>query len=106
MAGVDDPTGGRTRRQFLQALGAAMGGVALSGAGAAGSQPPPGQGSGTATLPSGYAFFRVLTTESLLPWPGNPGRTNPVADFTGVVLMGGATPRLYLHATLTPSGTP
>ena len=57
----------------------------MSGAGAAGfgSQIPPGQGSATGTIPSGYAFYRVLTTESLLPWPGNPGRLNPVADMTG-----------------------
>src|SRR5262245_12690815 len=106
MAGVNDPTGGPSRRQFLQALGAALGGVALSGAGVGGSQTPPGQGSGAASIPSGYAFYRVLTTERLLPWPGNPSRTNPVADFSGVVLMSGATPRLFLHATLAPSGIP
>src|SRR5262245_38355858 len=106
MAGEDDRTGGPSRREFLQALGAALGGVALSGAGVAGAQTPPGQGSGIANIPSGDALFRGLTTESLLPWPGNPGRTNPVADFSGVVLMAGATPRLFLHATLAPSGIP
>ena len=109
MVGVNDPTGGTTRRQFLQALGSALGGVVLSGAGVAdalGSQIPPGQGSGTASIPSGYAFYRVLTTESLMPWPGSPGKTNPVADMTGVVLMAGVTPRIFLHAMLTPSATP
>ncbi len=108
MVGVNDPTGGPTRRQFLQALGSALGGVVLSGAGVAdalGSQIP-GQGSGTASIPNGYAFYRVLTTESLMPWPGNPGKTNPVADMTGVVLMAGVTPRILLHAMLTPSATP
>ena len=60
----DNATGGRTRRQFLQALGAAVGGVAVSGAGAAGfgSQPPPGQRAGIAAIPNSYAFYRVLST--------------------------------------------
>jgi hypothetical protein len=104
-----DLTVGPTRRQFLQALGAALGGVALSGAGvedALGKQTSPGDGSGTADIPSGYAFYRVLTTQSFLPWPGNPGMTNPMGDTTGVVLMAGARPLIYLHATLTPSATP
>ena len=104
----DNATGGHTRRQFLQALGAAVGGVAVSGAGAAGfgSQPPPGQHSGTAAIPSSYAFYRVLSTEHLLPWPGNPGRLNPVADMTGVVLMAGITPRIFMHVSLAPSAIP
>ena len=108
MADENNLTGGRTRRQFLQALGAAVGGVAMSGAGAAGfgSQVPPGQRSGTAVIPGGYAFYRVLSTESLLPWPGQPGRLNPVADMTGVVLMAGASPRLFMHVTLAPSAIP
>jgi hypothetical protein len=109
MAGVDDPTGGPTRRQFLQALGSALGGVVLSGAGitdALGAQIPPGQASGTASIPNGYAFYRVVTTESLVPWPGNPGKINPIADLTGVVLMAGTTPRIFLHAMLSPAGTP
>lgn len=108
MADANDLTGGRTRREFLQALGAAVGGVVVSGAGAAGfgSQIPPGQRLGTATIPSAYAFYRVLTTESLLPWPGNPGRLNPVVDMTGVVLMAGITPRIYMHATLGATAIP
>ena len=112
MADENNPTGRRTRREFLQALGAAMGGVVVSGAGAAGfgSQIPPGQRLGAAAIPSGYAFYRVLSTETLVPWPGNPGRLNPVADMTGVVLMAGATPRLYMHVTLAapavPAGVP
>ena len=108
MADANDLTGGRTRRQFLQALGAAVGGVAVSGAGAAGfgSQLPPGQRSGATVIPGSYAFYRVLTTERLLPWPGNPGRLNPVADMTGVVLMAGVTPRLFMHVTLAASAIP
>jgi len=108
MADEDNRTGGPTRRQFLRALGAAVGGVAISGAGAAGfgAQMPPGQRSATAAVPSGYLFYQVLTTERLLPWPGNPGRTNPVADMTGVVLMAGNTPRLYMHVTLAASAIP
>ena len=108
MAGENNPNNGRTRREFLQALGAAVGGVVVSGAGAAGfgSQIPPGQRFGTAAIPSGYTFYRVLSTERLLPWPGNPGRLNPVADMTGVVLMAGATPRLYMHVTLAASAIP
>ena len=108
MADEKNGTGDATRRQFLQALGAAIGGVAISGAGAAGfgAQIPPGQRSATATIPSGYLFYQVLTTERLLPWPGNPGRTNPVADMTGVVLMAGAMPRLFMHVTLAASAIP
>jgi hypothetical protein len=108
MADAGDLTNGLTRRRFLQALGAAVGGAVVSGAGAGefGSQIPPGKRLGTATIPSGYAFYRVLSTERLLPWPGNPGRLNPVADMTGVVLMAGATPRIFMHATLAQSATP
>lgn len=108
MANANNPNDGRTRREFLQALGAAVGGVVLTGAGAArsGAQIPPGQRPGTAVLPNGYVFYRLLSTESLLPWPGNPGRTNPIADMTGVVLMAGATPRLFMHATLAPTAIP
>src|ERR1700675_3835893 len=98
MADANNLNGGHTRRQFLQALGAAVGGVVVSGAGAAefGSQIPPGQRLGPGAIPNGYAFYRVLSTERLEAWPGNPGRTNPVADMTGVVLMAGATPRLFM----------
>lgn len=108
MADTNNPTGARTRREFLQALGAAVGGVVVSGAGAAGfgAQMPPGQRFGAAAVPSGYTFYRLLTTERLLPWPGNPGRLNPVADMTGVVLMAGATPRLFMHVTLAASAIP
>jgi len=100
--------GGRTRRQFLQALGAAVDGVAVSGAGAAGfgSQLPPGQRSGTTAIPNSYAFYRVLSTERLLPWPGNPGSLNPAADMAGVVLMAGITPRIFMHVTLAASAIP
>src|SRR5690348_7994953 len=98
MPSLNELTGGPTRRQFLLALGAALGGVVLSGAvdaDAVGAQIPPGQGSGTASVPNGYAFYRVMTTESLVPWPGNPGKINPIADLTGVVLMAGTTPRIF-----------
>ena len=105
---ANDPKGARTRRQFLQALGAAVGGVVVSGAGAAGfgSQIPPGQRVGITAIPSGYTFYRVLSTERLLPWPGNPGRLNPIADMTGVVLMAGAAPRVFMHVTLAASAIP
>ena len=74
MADANDPSGGRTRREFLQALGAAVGGVVVSGAGVGGAfgAQPPGHGPGTAAIPSGYEFFRVLTNERLLGWPGRP----------------------------------
>ncbi len=41
-----------------------------------------------------------------MPWPGNPGRLNPVADMTGVVLMAGVAPLIFMHATLAASGIP
>jgi hypothetical protein len=108
MADTDNLNGGRSRRKFLQALGAAVGGVAVSGAGATGfgSNLPPGQRTGPTVIPSSYAFYRVLSTEHLLPWPGNPGKLNPVSDMTGVVLMGGATPRIFMHVTLDKSAIP
>src|SRR4051812_50090289 len=107
MADAKNLMGGRTRRRFLQALGAAVGGVAVSGAGAAGfgSQLPPGKQPGITAIPNGYAFYRVLSTEALLPWPGNPNRLNPVADMTGVVLMAGV-PAPPFNPARPPPGPP
>jgi hypothetical protein len=109
MTADNGSTFGSTRRQFIQSLGAAVGGVVLTGVGvgeALGAPAPPGQTSGLAAIPSGYAFYRIWTANNGAPTPGNPGQPNPIGDLSAVVMMAGATPLVYLHGTLTAAATP
>ena len=91
------------RREFLGTLGSALGGVTLIG----GGNFLLGQ---SAALPSGYKFYRVLTTGQPLPI----GKTNPVKTVGAAVMLGsfelpdkpGQSDVLYFHGTSTGSGEP
>jgi hypothetical protein len=86
------------RRQFLGTLGTAIGGVTLIG----GGNFLLGQ---TAALPSGYRFYRVLTSGVDLP----NGGTNPVKTVGAAVMLGtyehpekpDLSTVLYFHGTPT-----
>jgi hypothetical protein len=85
------------RRDFLRKLGTALGGVTLIGGGS-------NLLLGQTALPSGYRFYRVLTTGKPLPFG-----TNPVKTVGAAVMLGSfehpqkpvQTDVLYFHGTPT-----
>lgn len=89
-----------SRREFLRKLGAALGGVALTGGGAVGPL------FGQTPLPSGYKFYRVLTANDGQVYNGG---VNPVGTLSAAVMLGAfqaeGKPQkdvIYFHGTTTP----
>ncbi len=98
-----------TRRDFLNTMGTALGGVALTMHGGGAASPALGvsQGRlGTGAIPNGYNFYRVFTANTGATLPFNPGGTNPVLDITPAVFMGtdpslGGIFYIYFHGRQT-----
>jgi hypothetical protein len=85
-----------TRRDFVKAISATLGGVSLIGHGL-------GRGQAIGSIPSGYRFYRVLTasqggTFGILP--------NQLGNMTGAVMMGsplsGSVGYVYCHGVRNP----
>src|SRR5215469_1045031 len=87
------------RRQFLGTLGTALGGVSLIGGG--------NFLLGQTALPSGYKFYRVLTTGEPLPTAVNPVKTVGAAVMLGSYERPGVPGQsdvLYFHGTPNEQG--
>ncbi|HXR56917.1 MAG TPA: twin-arginine translocation signal domain-containing protein [Casimicrobiaceae bacterium] len=92
---------GVSRRDFLKAVGGALGGVALTTAGSSGNA----RNGSLGAVPNGYVFYRVWTANDGAAWPGDPGGINPVGEMTPVTMMAGGTPFIYFHGHMTQAAT-